>query len=353
MLTRFSAVELDTLVSLTKAAPSIVISTPNYEERSVAFLERFLDSCSSDAIDPSRVLMHFLWPQGSSTRVDILEQMKILHFGSLSQRLEKYASRLHIIAYPDGFNDKEVIDVVLESAQGFPGEPYNLIVDISCMPKRALMAVCDGIQQVNRSDDSGHPASVFFVYATPREYAALRYAQDVGEVRGYFSGRPVHQSRADHVTAVVFPSLQGYEGKLLYDALRGYLSRSLTAFVAVSGRDYQTSLATMRANQFLLEQHDVDVVYYFSLLDGIDKLSKCIGAEAELGAERAAQARMFMVAPFGPKVFAVAAYFLLRNLPTSERSLTTEIAHVSGFQYLSLYSLGFGHLVGFQLSLED
>jgi hypothetical protein len=52
-------------------------------------------------------------------------------------------------------------------------------------------------------------------------------------------------------------------------------------------------------------------------------------------------------------VFAVAAYFLLRNLPTSERSLTTEIAHVSGFQYLSLYSLGFGHLVGFQLSLED
>jgi len=166
-------------------------------------------------------------------------------------------------------------------------------------------------------------------------------------LNGYLSGKPIHSYRADHVTALVFPSLQGYEGKSLYDEVRSQLSSTVAAFVAVGGHDYHTSLATIRANQFLMEQNHVDVVYYFSLMDGIGKLQRRLQSEIpHLGAS---SKRLILAAPFGPKVFTLASFFTLCAFKADHQDCSVEIAHVSGFQYLSVYSLGFSHFVAFQL----
>jgi hypothetical protein len=53
--------------------------------------------------------------------------------------------------------------------------------------------------------------------------------------------------------------------------------------------------------------------------------------------------------PFGPKVFTLAAYFGLDEIGR-RAGVTVEIAHVSGFQYLSVYSLGIGESVVMKLT---
>jgi len=353
MRARFEVIGVEELVDLCVNRPTVLLAAPNYEERSVGFLEWFLDACSSHSIDPSRVFTQLLWPQGTSTRVELLEQLKVTHFGRLKGQLERYPGwRRNVIAYPNDFNNREVLNALSQLPECFPGEPHNLVVDISCMPKRVLFSVCEGIQRIVSSADAPQQTSVFFVYTSPKKYAALRYAQNVGQVTGLFSGCPIHQSRSEHVSAFVFPSLQGYEGKLLYDGVRAHVSSSVTAFISVSGSDYHTSLATMRANQFLMEQRDVDVVYYFSLKDGLNKLERRIEDEARRTTGLEEHSRMILVAPFGPKVFVVAAYFMLQNMQT-DGTPDTEIAHVGGFQYLSLYSLGVSDFSGFRLSLQD
>ncbi|MBK7595076.1 MAG: hypothetical protein IPJ11_07470 [Gemmatimonadetes bacterium] len=53
-----------------------------------------------------------------------------------------------------------------------------------------------------------------------------------------------------------------------------------------------------------------------------------------------------LVAPFGPKIFTLAASFVLERVAANR---AVEIAHVSGFQYLSVYSLGIGEMRAFSL----
>lgn len=353
MRTHFDAVELNELVESSRDKQTLLIAALNYEDRSVGFIQWFLGECNSQLIDPSRIFVQLLWPKGSLNNVELLEQLKTLNFKRLSKLLEKYNNNRFVFTYPNDFNDRQVIDCVIRSPVCHSGKPYNLVVDISCMPRRVIVSVCDAIQQIVRSKDLAQWASIFFIYVSPAKYASPRYAENVGEVRGYFSGRPLHDCLSDNVSTIIFPSLQGYEGKLLYDEICTHIDGEVIAFVAISTHDFHTSLSTMRANQFLMEHMNVEVLYYFSLKDGMDKLADQIDAETKKVTNLGERPGTVLVAPFGPKIFTVAAYFLLKNLPAASQNLKTEIAHVSGFQYLSLYSLGFGHSSGFKLSFEE
>ena len=342
---RFALADVDDLVAATRSTATIVFACPNYEERSTAFLQRFLESCLAYSADTPRIHAYLIWPQGTSTRVDLLEQLKAIHMQRISHMLDRVPYTRRVIRYPNDFNEKSVTEVFREAADLYQGEPLTFIVDISCMPRRVLLSACAALRECWPPD---RQASIYFVYSSPARYTALRYAQNVGELNGTFAGKHIHDYKTDHVTALVFPGLQGYEGKVLYDEVRSHIDSSISAFVAVGGNDYHTALATMRANQFLMEQKDVDIIYYFSLMDGIDKLQRRLRAEIPHLSE--SSRRLVVAAPFGPKLFALACYFLLCELNEEYRGCTVEIAHVSGFQYLSVYSLGFSRSIVMQLS---
>ena len=61
--------------------------------------------------------------------------------------------------------------------------------------------------------------------------------------------------------------------------------------------------------------------------------------------------QVYLVAPFGAKVFLPVAYFELFNLRSvATEVITVEIANVKGFQYTSSYSLGVGKITCFELN---
>jgi len=351
MKIRLKPSSLAQILDCSTKKPTVLIATPNYEERSVWFPQKYFEGCISQAIDPSSVFTQFLWPQGQVTRVELLEQLKGIHFAKLAELRGRFSNEERTpVSYPDDFNPREVVGIVVRSSEAFSGEEHNIVVDISCMPKRVLFSVCEGVESIIRSAEIADCPTVFFVYTAPRRYGALRYAQNVGEVNGLFSGCSIRDAREEDVSAIILPGLQGYESKLLYDEIRSRVSSSVAALIAVSSRDYQTSLAVMRANQFLMERRDITVRYYFSLMDGVRKLERHIQGEAARPIREGS--RMILAAPFGHKPFLAASFFILRNL-ASEQRIHPEIAYVSGFQYLSLYSLGVSHVGGFQLLLEE
>ena len=341
----FTPVEVDALVARRSERPAVVIATPNYEERSIGFLRDFLGRCGSASVDPSRVFVTLLWPHGNA-KVDLLEQLKALYMDNLSKLLDAFENETITFSYPTDFNERIVVDVLSRSATRFQDEPVDIVVDISCMPRRVLVALCCAIAEIIERDEKRR-ISVLFCYTSPQRYPAPRYAQNVGGVYGYFSGRPIHASTAKHVSTLVFPSLQGYEAHVLFDEVRSHVSSSITVFVAVGGHDYHVSLAMMRANQFIMERKEVQFIYYFSVLDGIQKLAAKISEESRrLASERSAAV---LVAPFGPKIYTLSAFFQLNAERARGAGCDFDIAHVSGFQYLSVYSLGVGRSLLFQV----
>jgi hypothetical protein len=352
----FSLQSFDEICKEMQDTATVVFATPNYEERSVYALGSILRARKEKNCDPSRIFVGLLWPRGDSQRVDLLEQLKQAYFEKLREPLESIKYEIKVITYPENYSPNVVVDFIAEGMLQFREEPVNIVVDISAMPRRMLVSVCDAMRAAAEGG-SERRINVVFCYTSPQSYATVHYAQNVGAVQGYFSGRPIHECRAAHVSAVIFPSLQGYEGKLLFDELRNWTSRSVKAFVAVGGKDYLTALATMRANQFLLEQRDVGIIYYYSFQDGIAKLTGLLTQEVAQslggGPVHGNTERMFVVAPFGPKVFTLAAYFGLHDVRTKGGGRCgIEIAHVSSFQYLSLYSLGVGEMFFWKLEVH-
>ena len=73
--------------------------------------------------------------------------------------------------------------------------------------------------------------------------------------------------------------------------------------------------------------------------------------ETETTKESPLLSQVYLIAPFGAKIFLPVAYFELLNLRSvAPELITVEIANVKGFQYTSCYSLGTGDLTCFKLN---
>lgn len=334
----FESVDEESFIVQCGSSPTLVFSCVNYEERSVAFLNRIL----SERGLAQSLHLKILWPQGTTGQVDLLEELKSSHYATIQSPPDGVVISRRVFSYPSDFDENFIVDEVKSSIATHFCEDLTVVVDISCIPRKVLIAICKGLEEYFMTTNATC-FSIFFLYSSPVSYAVQRYPQNVGILRGYFSGRSIHDCALDRTSALIFPSVQGFEGKLVHDEVRAKVRGTVSALVSVSGHDYLTSIATMRSNQFLMEQLDVRVAYYFSLHDGIRKLCRMLKDEASACSQASDGPFLMLIAPFGPKLFTVASYFYLKELQSLYLNCKTEMAHVSGFQYLSLYSLGFSH----------
>ena len=90
--------------------------------------------------------------------------------------------------------------------------------------------------------------------------------------------------------------------------------------------------------------HNLEVEVLISLINNIaDDFVRQTASSGE---------KLFLIAPFGPKPLTLASWIAYKRLTLS--GVGAEMAHVSGFQYTSVYSIGKGNMLSFQLpSLTD
>jgi hypothetical protein len=331
-----------------KEIKTLLVTSPNYEERSLALPAFILNSIKSKQINEQNFVFKFLTLQGSRYQaVGILDELKQFNIDKAKKDFANFNVQWKIIDYPDGYNQGTISDLLKEWAQQLNGVKANIIVDISGLPRSIIIDLSRAIDELPDIYKT-KIQNIFVIYTSAKTYPQLRYPQDIGSIRAHFSKRPIQDmihGRCSRVETTIFPGIQGFEAKLLIDELHN-TEGSRHILVFASGRDFMTSMIIMRANQLALQQAK-DIEYYFSIPDGVRKMEESISSQIQTVLQRVVPGTFFLIAPFGPKPFAWVSYSMSKKIKTLT-SADAEIALLSGFQYTSVYSLGKGHMSIFQ-----
>lgn len=346
------------------SAPLIVVLFPNYEDRTCGVIKKIQSLYSNHQFRRNFSLLMFCLKNKSNNNI-LLEDLKERNIETIKKRLSDVPIDEFWLEYPSNFSPNALkihIQRVLEKKNGASQQNADILFDISTIPKSILFYLCENIKEFIRGQIIGN---IYFAYCLPKKYSEVPYAQDIGLLKGLFSGEALHFSPGQSIQTILFPSRTGHEGKLLSDSLDS-ISRntSYSIYFPVHKDNFLDSLNIMQANQSLIDRESYLNYFYCTLDDAIKSLDELFQKEfikiehiikslkeKEYEKEYPLLPQVYLVAPFGAKIFLPVAYFELLNLRSvAPEVITVEIANVKGFQYTSSYSLGIGDLTCFKLN---
>jgi hypothetical protein len=346
-------IDIETILRGTE--PLIVILFPNYEDRTCVVVDKILSLYNEPYSQREISFMMFCLKNKSNNNM-LLEDLKERNINSIKRSVGDNVSINECwLEYPSNFSPNALKMPIQKKLEE---KTSDILFDISTIPKSILFRLCEDIKEFIRGEIIG---GIYFAYSLPEKYSDVAYAQDIGLLKGLFSGEALHFSSNQAIHTILFPSRTGHEGKLLCDSLDS-ISRNTdySIYFPVHKDDFIASLDVMQANQSLIDRETYLNYYYCTLDDAIKSLDELFQKEytkikhiVELAktTDEELAPQVYLVAPFGAKAFLPVAYFELLNLQSvSPEVITIEIANVKGFQYTSLYSLGIGDLTCFELN---
>lgn len=346
--------KIDSVVSSGK--PIIIVLFPNYEDRSTGLVTSLFKQNKLEIHAQIDFLLFCL--KNRTNNNNLLEDLKDNNIDKIKKVLVTPNVHEFWLEYPSNFSPnslKAIIQEMLESSRAKYGSSTDILLDISTTPKSVLFQLCECVYDFIQL---GLVGKVFFSYCLPEEYSKVPYAQDIGLIKGLFSGEALHFSNEQAINAIVIPSRSGHEGKLLCDTLDSISKKtSYNVYFPIYTDDFIDSLHVLRANQTLIDRESYYNYFYCTLDDAIKTIDEMfykeyIRMQQILKVQSASNEELetppltpqvYLVAPFGSKVFLPVAYFeLLRLRSVDPELISIEIANVKGFQYTSSYSLGGG-----------
>ena len=342
------------------SAPLIVVLFPNYEDRTCAIAKKIQAGYSTNNSRKNISFLVFCFKNKNNNNM-LLEDLKEHNLELIKKCLGDIIIEEYWLEYPFNFSPnalKTPIRNILEEKCSLLNEKPDILFDISTIPKSILFQLCENIKDYIRGQIV---KDIYFAYCLPEKYSDVPYAQDIGLLKGLFSGKALSFSPGESIHTILFPSRTGHEGKLLCDSLDS-ISRNTnySIYFPVHKDNFIASLDIMQANQSLIDRESYLNYFYCTLDDAIKSLDELFRKEyvkikhiAELRKENSDSIvhQVYLVAPFGAKVFLPVAYFELLTLRSVDPDVIgIEIANVKGFQYTSSYSLGIGDITCFELN---
>ena len=355
-------INLDSI--LQESAPLIVVLFPNYEDRTCAVVNKIQLLCNKQQLNGNINFLMFCLKNKSNNNM-LLEDLKESNIETIRKSLRDVPVDEFWLEYPSNFSPNALkmhIQKILMEKNGVSQHNTNILFDISTIPKSILFHLCENIKEFIRGQILGN---IYFAYCLPDKYSEVPYAQDIGLLKGLFSGEALHFSPDQSIQTILFPSRTGHEGKLLCDSLDSFSrNTSYSIYFPVHKDNFIDSLNIMQANQSLIDRESYLNYFYCTLDDAIKSLDELFQKEfikiqhildsreeTETTKESPLLSQVYLIAPFGAKIFLPVAYFELLNLRSvAPELITVEIANVKGFQYTSCYSLGTGDLTCFKLN---
>lgn len=351
----FKEVYIEDIVNRDTSNPLTIFLCPNYEERSI-----HLSSELATLLSKTKRTIYFeiICLRNHKNNDMLLEGLKNRYFKLLCSNLAiEQDESVHWIQYPDNFSTNVVKSIFGERINSYIGKKMDILIDVSTMPRTMIFAMCEAIYYfIDRNGDRIN--KIQFAYVTPEKYSKIHYAQDIGILNGFFSGRSLRSNQRKAVHSIIFPSRSGHEGKLLLDDLSQIpFEQRHMVFFPIDTKQYLYSLELMRANQTLFDQESYGHQYYCSINDAIIALDTYLNNEVneiiktkEIANENEMVKQLYLVAPFGAKIFLPISYFELIAMQKRVPDLIEiDICHAKGFQYTSVYSLGIGTMNIFEM----
>lgn len=353
----FKVENLTDIVIKNKDGFFVTLGCPNYEERSIFCLNN-INNCAIEQNIASLVKYEILFLRNRKNNNLVLEELKSQYNKDLRQNLKKSGSSnaWHKIDYPNNFNLRGLITKLSSKLKKYSRErTVSLHIDISAMPRGVIFGLCEAVSHW-LEDKNICIKNVYFSCVSPQKFSQLPYAQEVGLLRGFFSGEPISVEEQQDIRTVIFPSMTGHESKLLLDELNQIAHEQKNAiFLQIDADDFLTSMEIMRANQILMEQGGNTQYYYCSLYDAIKEIIDYLYKEEDERIKFSPDSkRLYLVAPFGSKIMLPVSFFLLNKLRKDDKFnlIDIEICHAQGFQYTSVYSIGVGETCTFSLNVD-
>jgi hypothetical protein len=352
MLIEISENELIDILNI-GATKTLVVAAPNYEERSTVFPEFILQDNLEHPIDHKKIILRLITLESTEYAVGILNDLKYSHIITIerNQKLKELGDyHREILLYPESFNYRALNNLFRGWIKQLEKETVNILVDISGLPRLLIIELAEVIDDI-RKERKRQIKNILIAYILPESYSFSQYPHDIGELRGYFSGRPLKAiiRRNQHIIAIIFPGLQGFESKLLYDEIAASKGPK-HVFVPLLGCDLIRSMATMRVNLPLLSHKGINMHYYFSIDNGISLMEEILSNDVYMS--DVPSNSLVLIAPFGPKPFSWAAPLICEDLQNVS-DIETEITLLSGHQYSSVYSIGKRDMLLFRLHEEE
>ncbi len=352
----FKVEDLETVVNESKDNFLVTFGCPNYEERSVTCLMDIKNYAENKGVT-QKMKYEILFLKNRNNNNLVLEELKLQYSSYLKTNIgESHDINWHKIDYPNNFNLRGLITRISRKLKIYSKERnISLHFDISAMPRGIIFGFCDAISHWLELREI-NIEKVYFSYTSPQKFSQLPYAQEIGLLRGSFSGEPITVEEKQDIRTVIFPSITGHESKLLLDELNQIAQEQKNAiFLQIDADDFLTSMEVMRANQILMEQSDSTQYYYCSLYDAINELTNYFNKEENERSSFSSDCkRLYLIAPFGSKIMLPVSYFILKKFKENDNEgmLDIEICHAQGFQYTSVYSIGVGENCTFSLDVD-
>lgn len=329
-------------------AEHVFFISPNYEERSIGFLNHIL---KLNIVKKITVVVLKL--QSQNFKIEILDDLKInMHNYAIEKlnsikKLNKAKISIHLreLAYPDRYTIKAIEHL----KRDFVNEDNHVIFDYSCLPKAIILDVCKIFFA------RGACKKFSFAYSSPQSYPKIRHPQALGEMKGILTHKPISKllEEYENGTLINFPSDLGYSGQLISDQVAKYTDFEQYLFIYMRRRSPLHSFDAMAGNSNLLSEAYREwrnnIINHFSIQDGYRKLKDIIeNIKSKVGSNT--KGYLVLLAPFGPKPLIVGCFLMSEILIAS--GIEVEIVQESSFQYSSVYSIGLDKTYLFKIDLS-
>lgn len=342
--------------------PLLVIAAPNFEQRSRGVVERILATrvrLSDDGFQVRPIEWLLVTFQGAGganfldgvkgnmareTQTDILSESKSDHV------------EFCLIPYP---LDEQSLILYLRGGLHGLTVPEVVIIDFSAIPRNILFKLVvamsrDALVPHIHGDDQ-----VYLTYCWATHYPQMGNLELVGETRGQLSRQPL----SSFVEGSDYCEVTVLNAGAVHDAYAALTSvepitltgdTSITTVYFVHNFNLRESWRQLHNHHGLLRQAGAgwQVEYAFTVnhvLDIVERSAECALIEARKG-----RRAVFAAANFGPKPVVVGTQMIVENImyqaSRENLKLDADLFNSMGTQYLSVYSLGVGHVSVFRLA---
>lgn len=355
----------DSLLSLIEdsAENVLVISAPNFEERSLEFI-RFVGRGLEKL--PRTVDWRIVTLQGSN-RYDILDFVKArnanraLEYLRATEFEDGTGAICHELPYPPRDGD---IRHFLRECSEIQSEDYSLVIDASAIPRGVLWAIIRLLSNKGRGAMGFRaPRSIYVTYAWAKAYPAYADAENVGRIQDSFAEKSLAETieRSESVDAVLVTSGNSHLASRTLDQI---MQNSSKRDVAVEVVNFIRPRGFDRSNHHMLMHQGLSAAaadndrVSSSYVYHVEHAFRWFETLADKAFEKLQNNihHTFILSPFGPKVLNICAQLvaedyllkiradpdLVQKLSAANRLPTdcVSVLNAQKTQYLSTYSIG-------------
>lgn len=350
-------------------APIILLTAPNYEDRSVTVAEWFRDQFYS--MRNKSLGVQVVWFQAPGVD-NILDRIKASNRDRVIRLFDIDSDESIVnprlvqnvrVDYPNG-NILRVVDSVRSLASRLGGNA-TLLFDFSSMPRSIMRNLLqellndDNISSTGKNPDmNGLISKYCFLYTNAHSYPEGLENDIIGGILGYFSRKSVDEmvESAAMLDAIISLSGSSHSVSQAVDSLLSYErpeGANIGSLVLLNRNNLlysykQSARITWALNEVM--RYRTDVVYAFDFADMIrhvfDRCDIAILNHLQYKKNGGEDLPGFLVGGFGPKPIELAAYLArkryLHLMKLGGYSGFSDVLHVAGYQYTTRYSHGVG-----------